>query len=34
MGTLAIISIALVAVGGYLVWNILNILKQLEEYEL
>lgn len=34
MGTLAIISIALVAVGGYLVWNILNILKQLEEFEL
>ena len=34
MGTIAIISIALVAVGGYLVWNILNILKQLEEFEL
>ncbi len=32
MATIAIISIALVAVGGYLVWNILNILKQLEEF--
>ena len=34
MGTLAIISIALVAVGWYLVWNILKILKEIGEYEL
>ena len=34
MGTLTIISISLVAVGGYLVWNILKTLKQLEEFEL
>lgn len=34
MATIIIISIAFVAVGGYLVWNILNILKQLEEFEL
>ena len=34
MATLIILTIALVAIGGYLDWNIMNILKQLEEFEL
>ena len=34
MGTIIILTIALVAVGGYLVWNIMKTLKQLDEFEL